>query len=87
MDSTLITHALSASQSTSNLAMFHDESSYVEEIFLYLDQAVAESTLTAPKLNAKHVEVVKELLERWPSSVRFPRMSRLLDFGPPGTSN
>ena len=59
--------------------MYRDELSYVEEIFLYLNEAVGDRPVTAPQVTPKHIEVLKELLERWPSSVRFPRTSLPID--------
>ncbi|KAI0086219.1 phospholipase A-2-activating protein [Irpex rosettiformis] len=59
--------------STSGLAMYHQEPVYIEETFTYLTQAVANiSPITAPKLNAKHIDTIISIVERWPSGSRFP---------------
>ncbi|KAF8077719.1 phospholipase A-2-activating protein [Lyophyllum atratum] len=67
--------------STSSLAMYPEEISTVDEAFAFL----AEVTATPPRrparsLSATHVEAVIQILERWPSSQRFPviDLSRLL---------
>ena len=55
--------------------MYHEELSFIEEAFLYLSQAVANtSPITAPSLNNRHVETIIALIERWPSGPRFPGM-------------
>lgn len=59
--------------STATLVMFPDERSLLEEAFLYLEQAVSgTSPITAPLVDREHVEAVVSLLQRWPSSSRFP---------------
>ena len=64
-------------QTTASLAMFPDELTYIEEIFLYLNEAVSDKPITAPKLTSKHIEALKAVLDRWPAHVRFPRTSFL----------
>ncbi len=59
-------------QSTSALSMYHQELNYIEETFLYLSQAVTNSTITSPPITNKHVDAIIALLERWPSGTRFP---------------
>ncbi|GJE87090.1 phospholipase A-2-activating protein [Phanerochaete sordida] len=59
--------------STATLVMYPDERSLLEETFLYLEQAVTgQSPITAPPVERGHVEAVVSLLQRWPSSSRFP---------------
>jgi len=59
--------------STATLVLFPDERSLLEEAFLYLEQAVSGvSPITAPHVEKEHVEAVVALLQRWPSSSRFP---------------
>ncbi|PSR77633.1 hypothetical protein PHLCEN_2v7823 [Hermanssonia centrifuga] len=72
--------ALSNEISTSALSMYHQELNYIEETFLYLSQAVANSTITSPPITNKHVDAIIALLERWPSGTRFPvvDLSRLI---------
>ena len=60
-------------QSTSTIAMYYKEAQDVEDLFGYLTEVVAEKPVTAPTPTAKHVETLKDLLERWPADFRFPR--------------
>ncbi|KAF8891244.1 phospholipase A-2-activating protein [Infundibulicybe gibba] len=67
--------------STSALAMYPDEIGAIDEAFAYLYNA----TSTPPRqpsqpLTASHVEAIIQILDRWPSSQRFPivDLSRLL---------
>ena len=55
--------------------MYPDERSFVDDAFLYLQQAVSGASLiTVPPIRKEHVEAIMSLLERWPSGSRFPRM-------------
>jgi len=67
--------------STSSLAMYPNETVVVEEIFLYLSQITASPTqLPSKPLTHVHVEAIIQILDRWPSSQRFPiiDLSRLI---------
>ena len=54
--------------------MYSEELSRVEEIFVYLSQAVAKPNgvpaASAPE--REHIDVIIQLLERWPYGQRFP---------------
>ena len=66
-------HFFMSMQSTSTIAMYYKEAQDVEDLFGYLTEVVAEKPITAPIPTAKHVETLKDLLERWPADFRFPR--------------
>jgi len=66
-----------AFQSTSSIAMYPQEVALLEEIFTYL----TVSTPTPPSsLTVAHIEAIMSILERWPTSQRFPLidLSRLV---------
>ena len=53
--------------------MYPEELSNVEETFAYLSAVTATPPGRPNKsLNANHVESVIQVLDRWPSSQRFP---------------
>ncbi|KAG6853915.1 hypothetical protein C0991_012584 [Blastosporella zonata] len=69
--------------STSSLAMYPDESNKVEESFDFLGAATATPPRkTSGSLSAIHIEAIIQILERWPSSQRFPGMSCAPHFFP-----
>ncbi|KAF8809106.1 PFU-domain-containing protein, partial [Phlegmacium glaucopus] len=79
--------------STSSFAMYPNEIAVVDEIFAYLSQITASPVRQPSKsLTHVHVEAIIQILDRWPSSQRFPiiDLSRLLvgfcpdAFGVPG---
>lgn len=55
--------------------MYYKEAQDVEDLFGYLSEVVGEKPITAPIPTAKHVDTLKDLLERWPADFRFPRTS------------
>ena len=67
-----------AFQSTSNIAMYPQEVALLEEIFTYL--TVSTTTTPPPLLTVAHIEAIMSILERWPTSQRFPLidLSRLV---------
>jgi phospholipase A-2-activating protein len=69
-------------QSTSSIAMYPQEVTLFEEIFTYLTTVAASSPPSkAPsRLSPAHIEAIISILERWPSSQRFPLidLSRLI---------
>ncbi|KAG5638990.1 hypothetical protein H0H81_008211 [Sphagnurus paluster] len=75
----IVTSILPAS--TSSLAMYPEEINRIDQAFTFL----SEVTATPPRrptagLSATHVDTITQILERWPSSQRFPviDLSRLL---------
>ena len=59
--------------------MYPDEITLVDEIFIYLSQITASpSQQPSEPLTHVHVEAIIQILDRWPSSQRFP--SRLYIF-------
>ncbi|RDB21127.1 Phospholipase A-2-activating protein [Hypsizygus marmoreus] len=67
--------------STSSLAMYPEEIGKIDEAFAYLTEVTASPPRhPSASLSAAHVEAVIQILERWPSSQRFPviDLSRLL---------
>ncbi|KAG6837276.1 hypothetical protein H0H93_012281 [Arthromyces matolae] len=59
--------------STSTLAMYPEEIGKIDEMFDFLSAATATPPRSPPNsLTASHVETIIGLLERWPSSQRFP---------------
>ncbi|KAF8163523.1 phospholipase A-2-activating protein [Crassisporium funariophilum] len=67
--------------STSSLAMYPDEINLLDEAFAYLSQVtVSPARPPSNSLTHVHVEAIIQILERWPSSQRFPviDLSRLL---------
>lgn len=59
--------------STSAIAIYPPESAKLDEAYVYLTQALATPTqITVPPLNKTHLETIEQILERWPSSSRFP---------------
>jgi phospholipase A-2-activating protein len=54
-----------------SLAMYPDELRAVDEAFSYLSQAVAGKA-SSNKVTPAHVEALIQILNRWPSSQRFP---------------
>ncbi|KAF5330954.1 hypothetical protein D9619_005411 [Psilocybe cf. subviscida] len=73
--------ALRSEISTSSLAMYPDEIKSAEEIFEYL-ASVATTPPQTPQahITHTHVEAIISILERWPTSQRFPLvdLSRLV---------
>ncbi|OBZ65658.1 Phospholipase A-2-activating protein [Grifola frondosa] len=67
--------------STSSFSMYPQELNLIDEAFQYLSQAVSHP-LDPPsiKLTPNHIDAIIQLLERWPSSPRFPLLdlSRLV---------
>ncbi|KAF9469300.1 phospholipase A-2-activating protein [Collybia nuda] len=73
--------ALQHEISTSSLAMYPEETKAVDESFSYLFDVTSSPPRTpSDVLTAVHVEAIIQILERWPSSQRFPviDLSRLL---------
>ncbi|PPR06426.1 hypothetical protein CVT26_004838 [Gymnopilus dilepis] len=58
--------------STSSLAMYPEETNLLNEAFLHLSEATSSSTRSPNLLSSAHVEAVISILDRWPSSQRFP---------------
>lgn len=58
-------------QSTSSLAMYPQELTVMDETFAYLSRAVV-SAHSPNVLTATHVDAIIQILDRWPSSQRFP---------------
>ncbi|TCD70923.1 hypothetical protein EIP91_000829 [Steccherinum ochraceum] len=60
--------------STSSLSMYSKELNLIDETFVYLSQAVAKPNEipAAGAPGAEHIDAIVQLLERWPSSQRFP---------------
>lgn len=56
-----------------SLAMYPDEVNLIDEVFKYLNQALAEPPIP-PKtpLSPTHLEAIIQILDRWPLSQRFP---------------
>lgn len=56
--------------------MYPEETKAIDETFLYLsDMTSSPPRPTSDVLTAVHVEAIIQILERWPSSQRFPGMS------------
>lgn len=73
--------ALQTEISTSSLAMYPEEVTRIDETFDYLTEVTASPPRhPSTSLTAAHVESIIQILERWPSSQRFPviDLSRLL---------
>ncbi|KAF8637390.1 hypothetical protein AX17_002886 [Amanita inopinata Kibby_2008] len=67
--------------STSTLAMYPDEISAFDDAFAYLSHLIAAiPQRPAQPLTEAHIEAIMQVLERWPSSQRFPvvDLTRLL---------
>ncbi|GLB34723.1 putative PFU (PLAA family ubiquitin binding) [Lyophyllum shimeji] len=67
--------------STSSLAMYPEERSKINDVFAFLTEVTATPPRRpATSLSATHVEAVMGILDRWPSSQRFPviDLSRLV---------
>jgi len=59
--------------STSSFAMYPNEIAVVDEIFLYLSQITASPPRQpSNSLTHVHAEAIIQILDRWPSSQRFP---------------
>jgi phospholipase A-2-activating protein len=56
--------------------MYPDEIAAIDEAFAYLSQLPegARRSTTVTSLTATHVEAIIQVLERWPTSQRFPGM-------------
>lgn len=55
--------------------MYPNEIAVVDEIFVYLSQITASPARQPSKpLTHVHVEAIIQILDRWPSSQRFPSM-------------
>ena len=55
--------------------MYPNEIAVIDEIFLYLSQITASPARQPSKpLTHVHVEAIIQILDRWPSSQRFPSM-------------
>ncbi|EIW84876.1 phospholipase A-2-activating protein [Coniophora puteana RWD-64-598 SS2] len=72
--------ALKNEISTSSLAMYPDELEKIDEAFALLTQVTNGTKTGVPPLTGQHIEAIIPILDRWPSSQRFPVMdlSRLL---------
>ncbi|TFK54682.1 phospholipase A-2-activating protein [Heliocybe sulcata] len=81
-----IDEALRNEISASSLAMYPQEIRMIDEAFLFLTQATSGSVPSTP-LNAQHLEAITSILDRWPTSQRFPVMdlSRLVIAFSPNT--
>jgi phospholipase A-2-activating protein len=53
--------------------MYPQELNALDELFAYLSKAVV-STQPSVTVTAKHVDAIIQILDRWPSSQRFPGM-------------
>ncbi|KAK7040821.1 WD repeat protein Lub1 [Paramarasmius palmivorus] len=76
--------------STSMSAMYPEEVSAIEGVFLYLGQVVSDpSTATQNTPDASSVEAILQVIERWPRDQRFPVIDlvRLLAGYCPGAFN
>ena len=73
---------VNTTQSTSWIAMYPKETTLLEEIFTYLVAASGSPPASKPfaPLTPAHIEAIMAILERWPSSQRFPLidLSRLV---------
>ncbi|KZT26608.1 phospholipase A-2-activating protein [Neolentinus lepideus HHB14362 ss-1] len=80
-----IDETLRSEISVSSLALYPQEIRFVDEAFLFLSQASSGSA-PSTSLNANHLEAITSILDRWPTSSRFPVMdlSRLLIAFSPG---
>ncbi|KAL5532810.1 LUB1 [Sanghuangporus sanghuang] len=59
--------------STTAVAIYGPEAERLDEAYAYLNQALTSpGKITAPPLDKAHLEAVEQILERWPSSSRFP---------------
>ncbi|KAI5120473.1 hypothetical protein M0805_006493 [Coniferiporia weirii] len=59
--------------STLTLAMYPPEVNKLDEAYAFLSQAIASpSNITVQPLGTVHLETIIQILERWPSSSRFP---------------
>jgi phospholipase A-2-activating protein len=60
-------------KSTYSLALYPKEISLLDDLFSYLSQVVASLAVspTSP-LKPAHVEVILQILDRWPESQLFP---------------
>ncbi|KAL5529556.1 hypothetical protein ACEPAG_5541 [Sanghuangporus baumii] len=59
--------------STTAVAIYGPEAERLDEAYAYLYQALTSpAKITAPSLEEAHLEAVEQILERWPSSSRFP---------------
>ncbi|PPQ99219.1 hypothetical protein CVT24_009238 [Panaeolus cyanescens] len=82
--------ALQHEISTSSLAMYPDEHNLLDDVFNYLSQVTATPPQTSSStLTSSHVEAIISILDRWPSSQRFPviDLSRLVIGFCPATVN
>jgi len=66
--------------STMSLAMYPDEVNLIDEVFAYLNQALAGTPTPQNISLIAHVDAIIQILDRWPLSQRFPviDLSRLL---------
>lgn len=56
-----------------SLAMYPEEVNLIDEVFAYLNQALAEPpTPPTIPLNPTHVDAIIQILDRWPLFQRFP---------------
>lgn len=74
-------YTINIKQSTSSIAMYPNETMLLEDIFTYLGAVSgppASKSLAPP--TPAHIEAIISILERWPSSQRFPLidLSRLV---------
>ncbi|THH03422.1 hypothetical protein EW145_g6267 [Phellinidium pouzarii] len=62
--------------STLAVAIYPPESTKLDEAYTFLSQAFSSpDNITAQPPNKTHLETILQVLERWPSSTRFPGMS------------
>ncbi|ESK90187.1 phospholipase a-2-activating protein [Moniliophthora roreri MCA 2997] len=76
--------------STTMSAMYPEEISAIEGVFLYLGQVVSDPSTAAQNIpDASSVEAILQVIERWPRDQRFPviDLARLLAGYCPGAFN
>lgn len=60
-------------QSTTAVAIYGPEAAKLDEAYAYLYQALASpGKITARPLDKTHLDAIEQILDRWPSSSRFP---------------
>jgi len=66
--------------STMSLALYPDEVNLIDEVFAYLNQALAGTPTPQNISLIAHVDAIIQILDRWPLSQRFPviDLSRVL---------
>jgi len=66
-------HSDSSLKSTTGVAMYHDEVYKFDQVYHYLQNTMTPSearNITPP--DQDHLDVISQILERWPASCRFP---------------